>query len=62
MDIDPQFVPALRLGGYWALGLFKKNIKGAHRSPNLVLPPDQCLGGNYIADSMQKIQSSQCSA
>ena len=50
-------MPALRLGGYWASGLLFTNIKGAHWSPDLVLPPDQCLGGYCIACSMQKILS-----
>ena len=31
-----QPMPALRLGGYWASGLSFTNIKGAHRSPDLV--------------------------
>src|SRR5215216_6631177 len=55
-------MPTLRLGGYWASGLSFTNIKGAHRSPDLVLPPHQCLGGYCISYSMQKIQSAQCSS
>ena len=44
------------------MGLSFSNIKGAHQSPDLVLPPDQWLGGYCIAYSMQKIQSAKCSA